>query len=81
MSEHDIDLLTVYGIKGSRRAPQPGEHLSLDIRSDLVQMNYFEQALSEVVSNMRKEAIAQKQKEQAYMLMESSAERTMRKAD
>ena len=80
MSEHDIDLLTVYGIKGSRRTAQPGELQSLDIRTDLVQVNHFEQALCEVVNQMRKEAIERKQKEQAMLLMEAAPDKMQREA-
>ena len=31
MSEHDIDLLTVYSIRGSRRQPQTGEQVNAPI--------------------------------------------------
>ena len=60
LSEYDVDLLAMYGIKGSRRAAQPGELQTLEIRSDLIQINHFEQALVEVVTQMRKEQIDKK---------------------
>lgn len=57
MAEHDIDLLTIYSIRGSKRALQNGESSTapISIRSDLIQFNYFEKALNEVVNDMRKE--------------------------
>lgn len=47
MSEHDIDMLTLFGVKGSRRKAQPGElnERGVNLGSDLIQFKYFEQAL------------------------------------
>jgi hypothetical protein len=72
MSEHDVDLLTIYSIKGSRRAPQNGEMSNppIQIASDLVQFAHFEKALNEVVNDMRKAEIQRKQKEQAILVSE-----------
>ena len=49
MSEHDVDLLTIYSIRGSRRALQNGEmpNPPIHIQSDLVQFAHFEKALNE----------------------------------
>lgn len=72
MSEHDVDILCIYSIKGSRRAPQNGEQSNppIHIASDLVQIQHFERALNEVVNDMRKEEIQRKQKEQAMLVQE-----------
>lgn len=78
-------MLTVYSIKGSRRAPQTGEvsNPPISIYSDLVQFQHFEKALNEVVSDMRKEEIARKQKEQAILVSElpqNELDRELKKA-
>jgi len=72
MSEHDVDLLTIYSIRGSRRALQNGEmpNPPIHIQSDLVQFAHFEKALNEVVNDMRKEETQRKQKEQAMLVNE-----------
>lgn len=55
MSEGELDLIARYGIKGSRRTPQPGEILNLDLKSDMIHVKHFDEALCEVVNKMRKE--------------------------
>ena len=71
LSEHDIDLLTKFGVQGSRRAQQPAERVDrsgIDVHSDLIQFKHFEKALAETVQHMTKEEIERKQKQQETML-------------
>ena len=65
-SEHDLDLLTTFAIKGSRRlhaadsaatAMQP-----VNTRIDLIQFFNFEKALLPIIKHMRKESDDQKRK-------------------
>lgn len=59
LSESDKHLLTLYAVKGSRRVhggEQPGS-ARVDLSKDLVQYLHFEQALEEVIQDLRKEAI------------------------
>jgi hypothetical protein len=62
MSEHDIDMLTLFAVKGSRRKSQPGElnDKSVNLSSDLIQFKHFEQALPEVIQHMTKEEVERK---------------------
>lgn len=55
-SEHDITLIASYAIRGSKRAPQPGENVSTqpNLQNDLIQMIHFEKALHDVCNEMRK---------------------------
>jgi hypothetical protein len=56
LSEHDLDLLTVYGIKGSRRlhSGDTGAQ-AVNTKIDLIQFFNFEKALDPVIKHLRKE--------------------------
>lgn len=62
-SEPDKDLLCLFAVKGSRRVRR-GEDPStvpVDIRHGLVQVNHLAQVLGDVIQEMRKEAVTQRQ--------------------
>jgi hypothetical protein len=58
LSEPDINLLTMYSIRGSKRMTQPGEMSGapVDTDRDLIQVSHFERALNEVVNDLRRQA-------------------------
>jgi len=77
MSEHDIDLLTVFAVKGSRRLAQEGELSDNAVRlgSDLIQFKHFLQALPETIQHMTKEEVDRKQKDQESLLSKNEVDR------
>lgn len=64
-SEYEIDLLTNYAIKGSKRL-QPGmsSDQPINFKSDLVQFYNLMKSIDVVVKHMRKEVDEQKKKQQ-----------------
>ena len=66
LSEHDINLVTIYCIRGSKRAVQTGENANMPINiiSDLIQVNHFEKSLHDICNDMRKKETEVLQKSQ-----------------
>jgi isopropylmalate/homocitrate/citramalate synthase len=58
LSEHDLDLITVYAIKGSRRlhsGDSSSSNQPVNTKLDLIQFFNFERALDVVIKHLRKE--------------------------
>lgn len=70
-SEYEIDLLTSYAIRGSRRL-QPGmsSDQPINVKSDLIQFYNLMKSCEPVVKHMRKEVDDQKKKQQEYDMFE-----------
>jgi hypothetical protein len=54
LSEFEIDLLTTFSVRGSKRV-HSGELTAINTRLDLIQFLYFERALEPVIKHLRKE--------------------------
>lgn len=81
-SEHDITLIASYAIRGSKRAPQPGENVSTqpNLQNDLIQMIHFEKALHDVCNEMRKiENKNQQKNEPAFNELQDQYDQEMEK--
>jgi len=83
LSEPDIDLLTIYAIKGSKRSGgEKSSHTAqVDLKSDLIQFKHFELAISQVIHEMKSEENKRIQKEQEYFLQTSDVERLRREME
>jgi hypothetical protein len=74
-SENDIDKVTVFAIRGSRRI-YSGDLVSqtaqqkINPKYDLIQFNNFEKALGPVINHMRREIDEQRRKQESGMEFE-----------
>ena len=66
LSEHDLDLITVYAIKGSRRlqSGDSGASQPPNTKLDLIQFFNFEKALDPVIKHLRKEEDDKRRKQE-----------------
>ena len=77
--EREIDLLTLFAIRGSRRAASSNEQApNLNIKADLINFNQFEKALDGVIKSMRKEDYEKAKKRDEEDLLDEEIKR-MRK--
>ena len=77
MSEEDIDRMTVFGVRGSKRQAQAAERVdhNVDLNADLIQFKHFQKALPDTIQQMTKEEIDRQQKEQERMLEDGDVAR------
>jgi hypothetical protein len=82
-SEYDIDCLTKFGVKGSKRQAQLGEPVNnkVDLRSDLIQFKHFERALPDTIQALKRDEIEKTQKAKQHLEMVSEAQRVRAELD
>jgi hypothetical protein len=66
LSEYDVDILTTFAIRGSKRlhSAESGSNMAINPKIDLLQFFNLEKALPHVIKHMRKESDDKKRKQE-----------------